>query len=241
MMTDYSKKSTTAEIRQRFDGDVERFSNLDTGQVAMLDSPLMMELVTQAAAACHPAATSLLDVGCGAGNYSVKLLQRLPHLDVTLNDLSRPMLDRAVLRVSELTTGIVTAHQEDIRHLTLESEQFDIILAAAVLHHLRDDAEWEAVFAQFYRALKPGGSIWIVDLIEHDHRPIQELMWQRYGDYLTAVKDEAYRDLIYSYIAQEDTPRPLMYQIDLLRRVGFGTVDILHKTSCFAAFGGVKS
>jgi tRNA (cmo5U34)-methyltransferase len=30
------------------------------------------------------------------------------------------------------------------------------------------------------------------------------------------------------------------YQLDLLRRVGFSEVDLLHKNSCFAAFGGKK-
>ena len=65
-------------------------------------------------------------------------------------------------------------------------------------------------------------------------------MWKRYGDYLTNFKNEAYRDHVYAYIEQEDTPRPLMYQLELLRKVGFQEVEILHKNSCFAAFGGLK-
>ena len=32
-------KSTVAEIRQRFDADVERFSNLETAQSATVDAP----------------------------------------------------------------------------------------------------------------------------------------------------------------------------------------------------------
>ncbi len=88
-------KFSVDEIRQRFDAEVERFSNLETGQTATIDAPLAMALVAEAAAATTPAARSLLDVGCGAGNYSLKLLERLPNLDVTLVDLSRPMLDRA--------------------------------------------------------------------------------------------------------------------------------------------------
>jgi tRNA (cmo5U34)-methyltransferase len=31
-----------------------------------------------------------------------------------------------------------------------------------------------------------------------------------------------------------------MYQLELLRRVGFTDVDVLHKQGCGAAFGGVK-
>jgi tRNA (cmo5U34)-methyltransferase len=234
-------KSTVEEIRQRFDNDVERFSNLETGQSATVDSPLAMELVAQAAAVTNPCATHVLDVGCGAGNYTLKLLQFLPDLNATLVDLSRPMLDRAVLRVQPFTLGQVVAVQSDIREMELGKSNFDIILAAAVLHHLREDAEWKQVFSAFYAALRPGGSLWIFDLVESSTPAVQGMMWQRYGDYLTQLKDEAYRDHVWSYIEQEDTQRSLLFQLDLLREVGFGAVEILHKNSCFAAFGGIKA
>src|SRR5215212_5539030 len=71
-------KSTVDEIRARFDNDVERFANLETGQSATIDAPLMLDLVSRAAAATTPGARSLLDIGCGAGNYSLKLLERSP-------------------------------------------------------------------------------------------------------------------------------------------------------------------
>ena len=58
--------------------------------------------------------------------------------------------------------------------------------------------------------------------------------------YLAGLKDEAYRDHVFAYVAKEDTPRPLLYQIDLLRSVGFSKVEILHKNGCFAAFGAIK-
>src|SRR5215212_6204119 len=102
-------KSTVDEIRARFDADVDRFSDLDTGQSAAVDAPLAMALIAQAAAAATPDARHVLDVGCGAGNYTLKLLQHLPGLDVTLVDLSRPMLDRATERVGCATAGTVTA------------------------------------------------------------------------------------------------------------------------------------
>src|SRR5262249_10738194 len=64
-------KSTVDEIRRRFDADVERFSDLETGQSATVDAPLAMALVARAAAATTPHARHVLDVGCGAGNYSL--------------------------------------------------------------------------------------------------------------------------------------------------------------------------
>jgi tRNA (cmo5U34)-methyltransferase len=49
--------------------------------------------------------------------------------------------------------------QADIRDAAFEPATFDIILAAAVLHHLREPAEWDAVFLSMRRWLRPGGAL----------------------------------------------------------------------------------
>jgi len=240
MNTDYSSKATNEEIKTRFDQDVERFSNLDTGQLTTLDAPLTLELCTDAAKYCSPQAKELLDIGCGAGNYTLKMLSKIPGLNCTLNDLSQPMLDRAKERVSQQTTGSVTTIQLDMRELDLEAEQYDIVLAAATLHHLRTDEDWKQVFTKVYKALKPGGSFWISDLVTHDAKPLNTLFQQHYGDYLETLGGPGYRQKVFDYIEYEDTPRSVKYQLDLMEKVGFKHVEVLHKNLCFAAFGGVK-
>jgi len=234
-------KSTVEEIRRRFDADVDRFSDLETGQSATIDAPLSLELIARAAAGVSPDASSLLDIGCGAGNYSLKLLQHLPLKSITLIDLSRPMLDRAVERIHAAAPNVaVTAIQSDIRETALPDAAFDVAVAAATLHHLRDDGEWQHVFAAIHRALVPGGSFWISDLVTHQSLAVHTVMWQRYGEYLAALKGPEYRDHVFAYIDAEDTPRPLSWQLELLSRTGFRDVDVLHKNSCFAAFGAIK-
>jgi tRNA (cmo5U34)-methyltransferase len=231
------RKATIDEIRARFDADVERFSNLETGQSATIDAPLVLTLIAEAAAATTPSAQSILDIGCGAGNYTLKLIERLPSIDaITLVDLSRPMLDRAAQRIGRP----VTALHSDIREIVLAPESFDVIVAAAVFHHLREDVEWRSVFRKLYDALRQGGSLWISDLIQHTNARVQEMMWRRYGEYLAALMGDAYREHVFDYVTYEDTPRPLLFQIDLLRECGFREPEILHKTSVFAAFGAIK-
>ncbi|MBL4886681.1 MAG: class I SAM-dependent methyltransferase [Planctomycetaceae bacterium] len=234
------KKSSIEEIRHRFDADVERFSNLETGQSATVDAPLALELVTQAAACSTPNATRMLDLGCGAGNFSVKQLESLPNLNITLVDLSLPMLNRAVERLTPLTTGTIQTIQADLRDIDLGEEQFDVIHAAAVLHHLRTTSQWEQVFEKIYRALAPGGSFWIFDLIESSTPAVGDLMWKQYGEYLTSLDNTSYRDKVFRYIEKEDTPRSLVYQLQLLQKQGYADIEILHKNSCFAAFGAIK-
>ena len=233
-------KSTVEQIRQRFDRDVERFSNLETGQSATVDAPLTLELIASVAAAITPSATHLLDIGCGAGNYTLKILQHLPDLNVTLVDLSMPMLDRAVQRVGTVAKGEIKTAQSDIRDFELGDSQFDIIVAAAVFHHLREDSEWSAVFRKCHRGLRPGGGFWVSDLVAHTNQKTQAAMWARYGAYLEQLGGPEYREKVFAYIEQEDTPRSVLYQVDLLREVGFREVEILHKNGCFAAFGAVK-
>lgn len=234
------QKSSVDDIRARFDEDVERFASLDTGQRSFVDARPILDRTTHAAAATAPAATHLLDVGCGAGNYTLKFLEHGPEVHVDLVDLSRPMLDRAVERVAERTSGTVRPMQADIRECDLETGRYDVILAAAVLHHLRTDAEWKAVAAQLYDALRPGGALWVADLVDHDTASVHDVMWDEYGAYLESLDGASYRDEVLGYIEREDTPRPLLEQIDIFRDAGFRNVEILHKNTTFAAFGVMK-
>jgi len=234
------KKLSLEEIRNRFDNEVERFSNLETGQTATIDAPLAMELITRAAVACTSHIRRVLDIGCGAGNNTLKLLQFVSPFDCDLVDLSQPMLERAHARIAVVNSGEIKIFQGDFRTVELPEQKYDVILAAAVLHHLRDDLDWETAFHKIYKLTAPGGSVWITDLISHESRPVQSMMWARYGEYLRSIGGEEHKDNVFTYIEKEDSPRPVTYQLNLLREAGFDTVELLHKNSCFAAFGAIK-
>ena len=240
MTTPLENKSTTKEIKDRFDKDVERFSNLETGQSATIDAPLAMDLITQAAYGATKNIKRVLDIGCGAGNNTVKFSQYVPSFHCDLIDLSLPMLEKARNRIAKVNSGKIRTIQGDFREIDLPTQGYDVIFAAAVLHHLRDDTDWETTFKKIFELTAPGGSIWITDLVFHETESVQSLMWERYGEYLCSVGGDAYKEKIFEYIDKEDSPRPLTYQLELLRKVGFKNIEVLHKNSCFAAFGGIK-
>ncbi len=230
---------TVAQIRERFDNDVERFSDLDKGHQAAVDSVVALELISTAALAVTPQGESLLDVGCGAGNWSVKFLSKKPGLAVTLLDLAPAMLGRARERVIQAGASKVTVVESDVREAHFDST-FDVIVAAAVLHHLREEHEWLAVFSKFHEILNPGGSLWIYDLVDHELPEVTALMKDSHGRHLELIGGSSFRSEIFGNIDREDTPRPLSFQLDLLRKAGFERIDVLHKHSRFAAFGARK-
>src|SRR5262245_27464004 len=214
------EKSTVEEIRQRFDADVERFSKLETGQQAAMDASLILDVVSRSAARNLGPQAKLLDVGCGAGNFTLRVLSQVSPLDCVLVDLSHPMLERAEQRVKAATSGSVETIQSDMRLLSFRPASFDIILAGQVLHHSREGAQWEGMFARFHEWLRPGGTLFVADFIAYDDPGIQELMLARYAQHLENLGGLEYRDKVLAYCEVEDSPRSVKYQFDLLGKLG---------------------
>lgn len=233
-------KSSIEAIRCNFDQQVERFSNIETGQTTAIDSPLCMELVSQAAKLTNPNASCILDLGCGGGNYAVKVASLLPNADCTLIDISQNMVFAAQKRLEQIISGKVTAIQGDYRDVELGENLFDIITAGTTLHHLRGDDEWELVFRNVYRALKPGGSFWINDIVIGETEALTEMMINGWVSELKTQISEEEIEMYMQRYETEDTPRSLSYQLELMRQVGFSRSIVLHKHFNFAAFGAIK-
>ena len=233
-------KSSPEAIRQNFDQQVERFSNMETGQSTAIDSPLCMELVARSAALFNPKAKNVMDLGCGGGNYAVKITSLLPDVDCTLIDLSANMLEVAQTRVSANISGKVTTIQGDYRDIELRENCFDVITAGTTLHHLREDQEWELVFTKVFSALKPGGTFWINDIVISETDEITQLMMDGWLSILQKQISQEEIELYMGRYETEDTPRTLSYQLDLLKQVGFSETILLHKHFNFAAFGAIK-
>ena len=121
----------------------------------------------------------------------------LPGLNVTLIDLSRAMLDRAVQRrkkpmAPSLPFKAISARSNWVKR---SSTSFWPLRCSTTCDHF----EWQIVFANCYWALRLGGSIWIFDLVDSSMPAVQKLMWQRYGEYLKNLKDASYRDEVFAY------------------------------------------
>jgi tRNA (cmo5U34)-methyltransferase len=146
------------------------------------------------------------------------------------------MLERAEQRLKSAGAGSVKTIQSDMRSLSFGAGSFDLILAGQVLHHLREDAEWELMFGRFNQWLRPGGVLFVADFITFDDQRIQELMLERYGEYLLNLAGAEFRDRVLACCEIEDSPRSTKYQLELLAKVGFREYDVLHKNALFTAF-----
>ncbi len=110
-------------------------------------------------------ALSLLDAGCGTGNYT----QALMALGCQVNavDLNEGMLSVAQEKLADhVAAGRLRFQQASIESLPFEDAQFDAIVVNQVLHHLEDESpagfpRHRTVFGEFARVLRPGGVLLI--------------------------------------------------------------------------------
>lgn len=233
-------KSTPEAIRKNFDQQVERFSNIETGQTTAIDSPLCMELISRSAALLNPEAKRVMDLGCGGGNYAVKVTSFFPEANCTLIDLSAKMLVKAKERVEQNTSGTVTSVQGDYRDIPLEENAYDVITAGTTLHHLREDQDWELVFTKIYHSLKPGGTFWINDIVIGETAILNQMMLAGWIGELKKHHSDEEIEMYMGRYESEDTPQTLSFQLELMKKVGFTETIVLHKHFNFAAFGAIK-
>lgn len=99
-----------------------------------------------------------LDVGCGTGTFSRLLAERYDH--VLALDLSPRMIERAVAR-SEAHSNI-DYRVADAATWPFPVAAFDCVASIATLHHL----PLEEMLRKMATALKPGGTLAILDLYE---------------------------------------------------------------------------
>ena len=113
---------------------------------------------------CDLAPKTLLDVGCGRGEFAAALEEA--GIGVTAVDESERMV--------ALTAGRgVQARQADVRALTFAHGAFDLVVANYVLYHVPDI---RGALTEIARVLRPGGTLVAVTNSERNLREMWDLV-----------------------------------------------------------------
>ncbi|MCI0499909.1 MAG: methyltransferase domain-containing protein [Planctomycetales bacterium] len=111
----------------------------------------------------YPAASRVLEAGCGVGAQTRLLLKRSPDAVFTCIDISEKSLATAKRLKEQAGFANVAFRQENIHRLSFTDETFDHIFVCFVLEHLDDPV---AALRELKRVIKKGGTITV---IEGDH------------------------------------------------------------------------
>jgi tRNA (cmo5U34)-methyltransferase len=197
-------------------------------------------------------ATRLLELGCGTGELTLRLLNHCPAATVVAMDYSPRMLETASTKVQTAGYGDrVRWVEADFGDWALDKvagldADFDGVVSSLAIHHLTHVMK-QTVFQRVNQQLKPGGAFWNADpvlpespTLESSFQQAREHWCLAQGHTLESARAGLGQTEPYGHSSQ-DQLATLSHHWDFLKSAGFSTVDVLWKYYGLAVFGGYKT
>lgn len=205
----------------------------------------------RAIAQCLPATiTRILELGCGTGELSLKILNRCPDAQLVAVDYSPRMLQFAKGKIeaagyAQRWTGI----EADFGDWANNPDKFgigtgfDACVSSLAIHHLTDEMKLK-LFQQIRASLTPNGWFWNADPVLPESPAIAEIYQAAREEWvaqqetpLTEIRARMGTSNTQGYSSQ-DQLATLAAQLQMLTDTGFHLVSVPWKYYGLAVFGG---
>ena len=114
---------------------------------------------------------TILDVACGTGDIGFEILKHYK-IQLTNMDISRKMLDIAEKKAQNKNLENIQFIHEDAEIIPLENDSVDCLTIA---YGFRNIAHYGNALKEFYRVLKPGGTLGILEFSIPKYRIVRML------------------------------------------------------------------
>jgi trans-aconitate 2-methyltransferase len=223
-------------------------ADFDTGIRLLLPH---YEGMLKAIAHCLPTtATHILELGCGTGELSLKVLHQCPSAQLIAMDYSPRMLSYAQAKVQAAgCTERVTWVEADFGNWAeggveaLQGAEFDACVSSLAIHHL-SDAMKLCLFQRIHQSLKPNGCFWNADPILPEspaladvYRSVGEEWAAQHGTTLAEVRAKMGSRDSHGH-SSHDHLATLIAHLNMLTQAGFHSLDVPWKYYGWAVFGG---
>jgi len=170
---------------------------------------------------------SVLELGCGTGNLSLRLAARYPAATLTVVDASPEMVELTRARLAEAHPEaaergrFVVARFEE---LEIEPGSVDLATSAISLHHVADKG---ALFRAVRRMLAPGGTFRFADQMWGATEANAALNWRRWLEFcrLPGNCTEEEIESLVAHARDHDHYEPVAAHLRMLEDAGFADVD----------------
>ncbi len=150
----------------------------------------------------QPNLQSLLDVGTGTGQIPIELCSRLPSVQVIAIDMAEHMLrlgqenvDRAGFRDRILLKWC------DAKRMPFAAQNFDGVISNSIVHHVPEPF---TVLVEMARVVKPGGLLFVRDLLRpSDEGELRQIVQSYAGD-ANAHQQKMFSDSLHAALTLEE-------------------------------------
>jgi tRNA (cmo5U34)-methyltransferase len=236
-------------MQQLFPGEVfANTADFDTGIRQLLPRyDEMLEVMSR----CVPSMSHrILELGCGTGELSLKILHRCPDTQIIALDYSPRML--------QFAQDKITAAGYEQRWVGIEADfgdwannpekfgtgsKFNACVSSLAIHHLKDEMKLQ-LFQRIRESLSPGGCFWNADptlpesqILAEIYKAAREEWVTLQGTTLEEISIKRANTTSFGYSSQ-DQLATLDAHLQMLTKAGFETVAVPWKYYGLAVFGG---
>jgi ubiquinone/menaquinone biosynthesis C-methylase UbiE len=135
----------------------------------------------------HP--QRVFDAGTGSALIAIELCRRAPAAQVDAIDLAAHMLALAKRNVAEANLSHrIRLMRLDAKATGLPDSAFDVVMSNSVVHHMAEPVD---LLREMWRLLKPGGVLFVRDLLRPDRAETLEGLVLQYASLpLSSSKEE---------------------------------------------------
>ena len=236
-------------MTQIFPGEVfANTSDFDDGIRQLI--PRYDEMLDAVTMSLPTTSDRILDLGCGTGELSLKLMHHCPKAQVVAVDYSPRMLEFASQKIkaagyANRWLGI----QADFGNwandpTTVEiGTGFDACVSSLAIHHLTDEMKLK-LFERIHTSLNPNGWFWNADpilpespMLKQVYQSVREQWAQHQGTTLAQIRDRIGSSSPQGH-SNPDQLATLSTHLQMLKQAKFQSVAVSWKYYGLAVFGG---
>lgn len=212
--------------------------------------PYYDEMLDAIALCIPPESKRILELGCGTGELSFKVLQQCPNAELVAVDYSPRMIEfiqeklehhgeRNRVKVLQLDFGAWANDETEI------GDNFDAVISSLAIHHLSDEMKGK-LFQKSARSLNPNGRFWNADPLLPEFPELADIYdesrqrWaQKQGLDLDAVRSRIGKSQDQGY-SSHDQLATLDSHLQMLQSAGFSKTAVIWKYYNLGVFGGLR-
>jgi tRNA (cmo5U34)-methyltransferase len=227
---------STDDVKRHFEDEANEFDSIILKVIPHYTT--MVRVLVDSIPFERNARLRALDLGCGTGTVSDRVLENFPNAQITCLDLAENMI--AIARAK-------LARHSQVRYVVADFQSFDIdgkydaVVSSLALHHLATDEDKQSLYRRIYENLNAGGVFYNADVILAPNEFLHNMYigeWRRFmaGN----ISEEEIEDKWMPKHHREDHPAKLLDQLSWLSNIGFADVEVLWKYYDFAVYGGIR-
>ena len=196
--------------------DAVEYDAMDFAEVNLAFAQRALDLVSM------KGRRTILDVGTGTARIPILIAQlATEELNIVGVDLSSEMLKVAEKNV--LNAGLskrISLQLVDAKKLVFDARSFDMVISNSLVHHIPEPG---VIFSEVARAVKPGGSIFIRDLMRPESDEQLDMLVRQYAGDADEYQQKLFRDSLHAALTIPEVR-------DLLQRAGIEDARVVQSS-----------